>query len=317
MQLRFAHRTFCMAWFLSGVVHGQEIHWMHIMFRNSRPFAQPTRVMKSALLAALLVVLGAACPSFNLAFAQSATTGAISGVVSDTNGALLPGTTITVKSVATGATRTVKANSAGEYRVTELEPGTYTAVFTSDGFETYQESAITVTVGGLSNVSPKLKVGSVSDKVEVTDETPMLHTEDSSISTTIDQNAIDNLPINGRRWSNFALLTPGVVSNSDGFGLLSFRGISFLLNNSTVDGADNNQAYFSEERGPHARLLLHLAGCGAGVPGQSSRTTPPSMDAPPAASSTPSPRAAATSSTASSSSTIATTTSARRIPTPC
>ena len=76
-----------------------------------------------------------------------------------------------------------------------------------------------------------------------------MHTQDVAISTTIDQNAIDNLPINGRRWSNFALLTPGVVSNADGYGLLSFRGISFLLNNSTVDGADDNQAYFSEERG--------------------------------------------------------------------
>ncbi len=233
----------------SGFVHGQEIHWMHTMFRNSRQFAQSTRVMKSVMFAALLVVLGIACSSLNMAFAQSATTGAITGVVTDTNGALLPAATVTVKSVDTSATRVVKTNASGEYRVPELEPGTYTAVFTSDGFETYQETAITVTVGSLSNVSPKLKVGPVSDRVEVTDETSMMHTEDSSISTTIDQNAIDNLPINGRRWSNFALLTPGVVSNSDGFGLLSFRGISFLLNNSTVDGADNNQAYFSEERG--------------------------------------------------------------------
>src|SRR5206468_10712095 len=66
---------------------------------------------------------------------------------------------------------------------------------------------------------------------------------------TLDQTAISNLPINGGRWSNFALLTPGVVSDSNGFGLLSFRGISTLLNNNTVDGADNNQAFFSEERG--------------------------------------------------------------------
>src|SRR5207248_8335389 len=49
--------------------------------------------------------------------------------------------------------------------------------------------------------------------------------------------------------SNFALLTPGVVNNSSGFGLISVRGISALLNNNTVDGADNNQAFFSEERG--------------------------------------------------------------------
>ena len=57
-----------------------------------------------------------------------------------------------------------------------------------------------------------------------------------------------NLPINGRRWSNFALLTPTATLDGD-FGLISFRGISGLMNNSTVDGADNNQAFFSEERG--------------------------------------------------------------------
>src|ERR1700678_3436969 len=76
-----------------------------------------------------------------------------------------------------------------------------------------------------------------------------MHTDSPEISTVIDQTTIDNLPINGRRWSSFALLTPGVVSNSDGFGLLSFRGISYLLNNNTIDGADDNQAYFSEARG--------------------------------------------------------------------
>jgi Carboxypeptidase regulatory-like domain/TonB dependent receptor len=187
--------------------------------------------------------------SMSKAAAQSATTGAIAGTVTDSGGALLPATTVTVKSPATGFVRTVKSNASGEYRVVDLEPGTYTASFTADGFETYQETAIVVSVGSISAVSAVLKVGSVTNTVEVTDQTPLMHTQDSAISTTIDQNAIDNLPINGRRWSNFALLTPGVVSNSDGFGLLSFRGISVLLNNSTVDGADNNQAYFSEERG--------------------------------------------------------------------
>jgi len=198
------------------------------------------------LLASLLAVFILAAAS---ACAQSATTGAIGGIVTDSGGALLPAATVIVKSTDTGVTRTVKSNGSGEFSVPELEPGTYSATFTADGFETYQEDSITVSVGSLSTVSPKLKIGSVANKVEVTDETPMLDTQDSTISTTIDQNAIDNLPINGRRWSDFALLTPGVVSNSDGFGLLSFRGISVLLNNSTVDGADNNQAYFSEERG--------------------------------------------------------------------
>jgi hypothetical protein len=219
---------------------------MHLNLRTSGNLAC---IVKSALFAALLVIFVLASEPGSAAFAQSATTGAIGGTVTDSGGALLPGTTITVKSVATGVLRTAKSNDSGEYLIPELEPGIYIAVFTAEGFATYQENAITVTVGSVSTVSPQLNVGSVADHVEVTDQAPLLHTQDDAISTTIDQNAIDNLPINGRRWADFALLTPGVVSNSDGFGLLSFRGISVLLNNSTVDGADNNQAYFSEERG--------------------------------------------------------------------
>jgi len=216
------------------------------MFFTSRKFSKSG---KGVLHAALFVLL--CCSPFGLrnAIAQSSTAGAIGGTITDASGALLPAASVTVKSVDTGAVHTVKANANGEYHISDLEPGTYTATFTIDGFETLQESSITVTVGSLTAVSPKLKVGSVADKVEVTDETPLMHTQDSAISTTIDQATIDNLPINGRRWSDFARLTPGVVSNSQGFGLLSFRGISFLLNNNTVDGADDNQAYYSEARG--------------------------------------------------------------------
>ena len=199
----------------------------------------------------LRFLLLAVCLFFSLLFAhaQSSTTGAIGGTVADSGGALLPSVTITVKSAETGFARTVRSNASGEYLVPELEPGNYSATFTADGFEIYQENAIVVTVGSLSTVSPMLKVGSVADSVTVTDETPAMHSQSNDISTTLDQASLDNLPINGRRWSNFALLTPGVVSNSNGFGLLSFRGISFLLNNNTVDGADDNQAYFSEARG--------------------------------------------------------------------
>jgi hypothetical protein len=216
------------------------------MFVTSRKLSNAA---KGVLHAALLVLLCCSPVALRHAIAQSSTTGAIGGTVSDANGALLPATTVTVKSIETGAVYKTKANSSGEYSVSDLQPGTYTAIFEADGFRTSQEDAIKVTVGSLSSVSPKLVVGSVSDKVEVTDETPMMHTQDNAISTTIDQTQIDNLPINGRRWSDFARLTPGVVSNSQGFGLLSFRGISFLLNNNTIDGADDNQAYYSEARG--------------------------------------------------------------------
>jgi hypothetical protein len=204
---------------------------------------------KLVLLFSAFIVCGFAAGISVDAFAQSATTGAIGGTITDERGALVSGATVTVTDTATSAARTAVTNDAGLYRITALQPSTYTVSVTASGFESFKEDQVPVTVGGFTDISPKLTIGNVSQTVQVTDETPLLHTDSPEISTVIDQATIDNLPINGRRWSSFALLTPGVVSNSDGFGLLSFRGISYLLNNNTVDGADDNQAYFSEARG--------------------------------------------------------------------
>jgi hypothetical protein len=215
------------------------------MFFISRKFPKAVKVAVHAVLFAAICCV----PFAHRALAQSATTGAISGTVTDSNGALLPNTVIVITSTDTGVTRKIKTRSSGDFSVQDLAPGTYKVTFTADGFKTSENSAVTVQVGATATLNPKLDVGSVTDTVEVTELPAAMHTMDTAISTTIDQNTIDNLPINGRRYSDFALLTPGVVSNSDGFGLLSFRGISYLLNNTTVDGADDNQAYFSEARG--------------------------------------------------------------------
>jgi hypothetical protein len=231
---------------------------MHVPFRRSQPLSNRSRkarrlhgrpVAPAMLLACLTLGSGAAVLNGTPALAQGATTGAIGGTVTDSNGARVPGVSITVKNLGTAAERTTRANGAGEFRIPELEPGQYQVTITADGFQSFQANDVTVSVGGLAALQPKLNVGSVSEKVEVSGDLPPLNVNAAEFSTTIDQAAIDNLPINGRRYSDFALLTPGVVSNSDGFGLLSFRGISFLLNENTVDGADDNQAYFSEARG--------------------------------------------------------------------
>ena len=89
-----------------------------------------------------------------------------------------------------------------------------------------------------------LSVGPVEGTVQVSADAPVINTTQQDFSTNINQTSINELPINGRRWSNFALLTPGAVPDG-AFGLIGFRGISGLLNNNTVDGGDNNQAFFS------------------------------------------------------------------------
>ena len=94
-------------------------------------------------------------------------------------------------------------------------------------------------------------MGASSDaqKVDVSADMPVLNYDSPDFTASLNQNAIDNIPVNNRRWSALALTTPGVVADSSGFGLVSIRGISPILNNVEIDGADDNNAYYSEERG--------------------------------------------------------------------
>jgi hypothetical protein len=117
------------------------------------------------------------------------------------------------------------------------------------GFGVYSAKLVPVTVGSLTSVNPTLKTGTVAESVEVNAVAPVLKLESAEVSSTLTTQEIVNLPLNGGRWSNLALLTPGAASDSNGFGLIAFRGISPLLNNVEIDGADDNQAFFSEERG--------------------------------------------------------------------
>ncbi len=181
-------------------------------------------------------------------FAQSTVTGGISGKISDPQGAIVPNATVTVTNTGTNKTETVNATEDGTFRVANLQPGTFAVEVTSTGFSTFKQENIVVEVGKTTSLDIPLSVQGATATVEVTAEAPVINTTDNSNSTNINQTSINELPINGRRASNFALLAPSTVPDGT-FGLISFRGISGLLNNSTVDGGDNNQAFFSEERG--------------------------------------------------------------------
>ncbi len=180
--------------------------------------------------------------------AQSTVSGAIGGKITDPQGAVVPNATVTVTNIGTNSAVTVTTNDDGGFRVTNLQPGTYAVETTVSGFSPFKQEKVVVEVGKITNVEIPLTIGDTSATVEVTAEAPVINNNDNSNSTNINQTSINELPINGRRASSFVLLTPGVVPDGP-FGLISFRGISGLLNNSTVDGGDNNQAFFSEERG--------------------------------------------------------------------
>jgi outer membrane receptor protein involved in Fe transport len=182
------------------------------------------------------------------AMAQSTVTGAIGGLVTNPNKEVVPGASVTVKNTGTNKEDTATTGDEGRFKVSNLQPGEYAVTITSSGFATYTQERVVVEVGRETTLDIPLTVQGVTGTVQVTAEAPVINTTQQDFSNNMNQTSINNLPINGQRWSNFALLTPGTTPDGN-FGLISFRGISGLLNNSTVDGGDNNQAFFSEERG--------------------------------------------------------------------
>src|SRR6267378_2465785 len=193
-----------------------------------------------ALMAVLLLAFGA--------LAQSTTNGAIGGSVQDAQGLTVSTATVKIINKGTNQETTAVLDDRGEFRVTNLQPGVYFVTAEASGFSTLKLENIVVEVDRVREFEVKLVVGCTSSTVDVTAEAPLVNTSQADFATSVDEKSISELPINGRRWSTFALLTPGVVPDGS-FGLLSFRGISGLLNNNTVDGGDNNQAFFSEEKG--------------------------------------------------------------------
>ncbi len=208
--------------------------------------------MRKTVLVVLLALLAAGS-----ALAQSTTEGAIGGLVVDQSKGVLPGVTVTAKNVATNSITTTVTDESGHFTVIRLQPGTYNVDVSLSGFAPYSRSNVVVEVGRVTNLDITLGVAGQTEQVNVVAEAPVINRESADLSTNINQASINNLPVSARRWSNFVLTTPGATSDGT-FGLISFRGISGLLNNNTVDGGDNTQAFFAEERG-RTRLSYSLS----------------------------------------------------------
>ena len=180
--------------------------------------------------------------------AQTSGSGNITGTVTDTTGAAVSGASITIINTDTGATRAVTASGSGEFTSTFLQPGHYEIVFTGAGFGKVDRKNLVLTVGQTLSVDASLPAAEAASEITVTDVSPLIDTEKTEVSQTVDTQLVSNLPVNGRRWDNFVLLTPNVVPDGN-TGLISYRGISGLYNTNLVDGTNNQQAFFSEARG--------------------------------------------------------------------
>jgi hypothetical protein len=197
----------------------------------------------SSALAAL-----ALCLTASHAPAQTSAVGNIAGTVTDSTGAVVPNAPVVVTDTDTGVSRTLTTTGAGEYTASFLQPGHYEVIIGGGSYSKVDRKNLVLTVGQILTVDATLTAGAVSTDVQVTADSPILDTEKTEVSQTVDQTLISNLPVNGRNWSDFVLLTPNVVQDG-GTGLVSFHGISGLYNQNYVDGANNNQMLFSEARG--------------------------------------------------------------------
>jgi len=204
--------------------------------------------MSSSFAISVLACLSMFAMVVNVLHAQTAGAGTIKGTVTDSSQASVAGAIVTVTNVDTGIAHEYTSNDTGLYVAPFLQPGHYSVTATSTGFGKVSANNLTLQVGQTMTIDLSLKVQSGSTTVEVSGETPILNVEQTEVSQVVDQQIIQNLPVNGRNWSDFVLLTPNVVQDG-GTGLVSFHGISGLYNQNYVDGANNNQMLFSEARG--------------------------------------------------------------------
>lgn len=209
------------------------------------------------ILAALTLVAGAiGWGNVSRSWAQT-TAGIIEGRIVDTSQAVLPGATVSVTSAATGAVRTTVTNDQGLFRVPGLNPGRYDIAVELPGFSTVRQTGIELGVSQTVTLSYNLSLGTLSESVEVTAETPLINSANASVSSTVDARRVLDLPVNSRDFSRLALFTPSAKVSSSGVANLTFNGTDSAQNNFLLDGTDAthvDNSYMSNGRERGARL---------------------------------------------------------------
>ncbi|MEO6258810.1 MAG: TonB-dependent receptor [Thermoanaerobaculia bacterium] len=214
-----------------------------------------SRIFPAAAFAFVFVML-TAMP----AAAQS--TARIDGTVTDNTGSAVPGATVTATNVGTNGARVAITDSKGSYTLTPLPVGNYRVQVELSGFKVSSTQA-TLNVNQVARIDFKLEVGGVGETVTVTAAAPLIEKSTSQISTLIDAKMVEDLPLNGRNFTQLATLAPGVNrgipgSNSSGGGsgtdaetfrysefggaALSINGLREQFNNYMIDGIDNNES---------------------------------------------------------------------------
>src|SRR5271165_122496 len=141
-------------------------------------------------------------------------TAVIVGTVTDSSGAPIKGATVTATDTERGVSWPTVTNESGAYNLLRLPVGTYTVKVTAPGFQTAVETAFTLVLNQTARVDVQMKVGKVSETVEVTSAAPALQTESTEVSTLIDSTAVTSVPLAGRNYLQLGLLAPGTTTNN-------------------------------------------------------------------------------------------------------
>jgi hypothetical protein len=165
---------------------------------------------------ALAVVLGLLLPSLP-AFSQG-NAGRILGSVSDQSGGAVAGAVITIKDVERGITRSLISDDAGQYAAPNLLPSKYTVQAEAKGFKSIEHSGLLLEVGQDLRVDLTLQPGEQTERVVVSAEVPVLNTTSATLGGTFTNQAINDLPLNGRNYQNLLTLRPGVIIYPGGGG---------------------------------------------------------------------------------------------------
>jgi hypothetical protein len=206
---------------------------------------------RSALTALLLSTLFA-----SFAFAQSIVTGDLTGTVTDPSGAVVPGAKVTIQSDASGETRGAQTNDQGQYRFALLKPGSYTLTVSAPGMANI-ERHVTVSLGQVTNVPVKAGLAGTSTTVEVTEQTPLIQTDNANLATTYSTTQLAALPTPGNDVTSYAYTAPGVTLNTGGgYGNFSSYGLPSTANLFTTNGNDNMDPYLNLNNSGASNLAL-------------------------------------------------------------
>ena len=205
--------------------------------------AQFIRILFALLLVPLLVSTATAQTTF----------ATLQGKVTDAQGAVLPGVTVTARHVATNTTKVSVTTGVGQYYLPNLQAGEYEVLAELTGFTTERRTGIVLQVGQEIGLDLRMNLGAIEENVTVVGESALVETTRSAVATVIKKEQIDNLPVVERDFSSLALLAPGVTTGVGGYNAggtgesLSFNGQRAFTNGVFIDGASNIWQFYGKQ----------------------------------------------------------------------